>query len=105
MFANDVQMVVDFYKNGIRCVCTHVWKPCCFALDPFHAMNGDLSLAITFTVSVYRVRATGYEGTLVAEITIYAHFLENSCTNSQLHAKICKFQLKLLLLSSLCVYF
>ena len=105
MFANNVQMVVDFYKNGIGCVCTHVWRSCCFTLDPFCAMNGDLSLAITFTVSVYRVRGTGYEGTLVAEIAIYAHFLENSCTYSKLLAKICKFQLKLLILSSLCVYF
>jgi hypothetical protein len=93
MFANSVQMLVDFYKNGIRCVCTHVWSSCSFILDPFCAMNGDLLLAITFTVNVYGVCETGFEGTLIAEIAIYAHFLENSCTNSQMYTKICKFQL------------
>ena len=76
-----------------------------FTLDPFCAMNGDLSLAIIFTINIYGVRKTSFEDTLVAEIAIYAHFLENSCSNSQLHAKICKFQLKHLILSSLCKYF
>ena len=104
MFANNVQMVVDFYKNDIRCVCTHVWNSCSFTLDPFCAMNGDLSLAIIFTVTVYGVCETGFEGILVAEIAIYAHFLENSCNNSQLYEKICKVQLKHLILSSLHVY-
>jgi hypothetical protein len=56
-------------------------------------MNGDLLLAFTFTVSVYGVCENVFEGTIIAEIAIYALFLGNSCTNSQLYTKICKFQL------------